>query len=290
MRIVSIVATIIVGCAACSSAPKEAAAPDPASAGEAAIEEAAPAVKLYTFDCGKIDISDRGIFANDGRYDGQPSQVANGCFVVSHPKGNLLWDLGLPSALIGAEPIQQGVFSPSLEVSLVDQLAAVGLDNIDYVAVSHHHFDHTGQQEAAAGASWLVSEAEHAFLTGAGPEAGVPDLSGLMALETIKFAGDYDVFGDGSVVILSLPGHTAGHTGLLVNLPDAGPVMLTGDLYHFRESRTGKAVPAFNFNAPQTLESMQAFEDRVEALGARVIIQHVGEDLAALPKQPEALE
>ena len=115
-------------------------------------------------------------------------------------------------------------------------------------------------------------------------------MSGLMGLERTAFTGDYDVFGDGSVVIISLPGHTAGHAGLLVNLAEAGPVMLTGDLYHFRESRTGKAVPAFNFDAPETLKYMKVFEDKVAALNARVIIQHAAADLADLPKPPEALK
>jgi N-acyl homoserine lactone hydrolase len=257
---------------------------------EAASPEAAASIELYTFDCGKIEISDRGIFANDGRYDGQASEVADSCFVVSHPKGNLLWDLGLPAGLIGAEPTQNGVFTPSLEVSLVDQIAAAGIKSIDYVAISHHHFDHTGQQEAAAGAKWLVPQAELDFIENAGPEAGIGDMSGLIGLERTAFTGDYDVFGDGSVVIISLPGHTAGHAGLLVNLAEAGPVMLTGDLYHFRESRTGKAVPAFNFDAPETLKSMKVFEDKVAALNARVIIQHAAADLADLPKPPEALK
>lgn len=263
------------------------------AAGSPSTEAAARSVdsdlKLYTFDCGKIEISDRGIFANDGRYDGQPSEVADSCFVVSHPNGNLLWDLGLPSALIGAEPSQNGVFTPSLDVSLLDQFAAAEIDNIDYVAISHHHFDHTGQQEAAAGAEWLVSQAELEFIQNAEPGSGVGDMSGLLSLERTVFEGDYDVFGDGSVIIMSLPGHTAGHAGLLVNLVESGPVMLTGDLYHFRESRTGKAVPAFNFNAPETLKSMKVFEDKVEEVGARVIIQHVAADLADLPKPPEAL-
>ncbi|VAW07849.1 MBL-fold metallo-hydrolase superfamily, partial [hydrothermal vent metagenome] len=107
---------------------------------------------------------------------------------------------------------------------------------------------------------------------------------------TTEFDGDYDVFGDGSVTILATPGHTPGHTSLLVNLKNSGPVLLTGDLYHLLESREKRIVPTFNTDAEETLRSMDRFEALAAETGARVVIQHVLEDMDVMPKAPEYLD
>ncbi len=262
--------------------------PDAAGDAPAAVEASSLAqLKLFTFDCGKIEISDLGAFATDGSYDGQTDTFSDACFVVRHTNGTLLWDLGLPGSLVGQEPFTDGIFTVSLETALSDQIAATpGIDKIDYVAVSHMHFDHVGQQDVAGDATWLVHESELAAIK----VATDIDYSSLLALEQTTFTGDHDVFGDGSVKILSLPGHTPGHTALLVNLTNAGPVLLTGDLYHRQESRENQLIPVFNTDAAQTLESMAHFEALANSLGARVIIQHRTEDLAALPQPPLGLD
>ena len=79
------------------------------------------------------------------------------------------------------------------------------------------------------------------------------------------------------------PGHTPGHSSLLVNLPETGPVLLTGDLYHRAESRQLKRVPQFNTSEETTLASMDVFEAKAAELGARVIIQHEPADTDDLP-------
>jgi glyoxylase-like metal-dependent hydrolase (beta-lactamase superfamily II) len=93
---------------------------------------------------------------------------------------------------------------------------------------------------------------------------------------------EYDVFGDGSVVIFETPGHTPGHSSLQLMMPESGPVLLTGDLYHRTESRELKRVPSFNSSEPDTLASMETFEARADRLGAKVIIQHEPADIEPL--------
>ena len=93
---------------------------------------------------------------------------------------------------------------------------------------------------------------------------------------------EYDVFGDGTVVIFQTPGHTPGHSSLQLMMPESGPVLLTGDLYHRKESRELKRVPRFNFDEAETLASMDAFEARATRLGAKVIIQHEPDDIEPL--------
>jgi len=99
---------------------------------------------------------------------------------------------------------------------------------------------------------------------------------------------DKDVFGDGSVIMLYTPGHTPGHHCLLVKLPQMGPVVLSGDLMHFRENYDTNGVPAFNTDRAQTLASLERVKKIAANFKATVIIQHDPRDLDKLPAFPAA--
>ena len=92
-----------------------------------------------------------------------------------------------------------------------------------------------------------------------------------------------------SVVVIQAPGHTTGHTVLLVRLAETGPILLSGDLWHLAEGRAGRRVPVFDTDRAQTLASMDRVEALVSATGARVIIQHAPADHASLPRSPASL-
>ena len=98
--------------------------------------------------------------------------------------------------------------------------------------------------------------------------------------------GDHDVFGDGRVVILELPGHTPGHGGLLVRLADFGPVLLSGDLYHFRREIGKRNVSRWNTSRADTLASIERFEAMVSKLQPTVVVQHEPADVKLLPLFP----
>ena len=253
------------------------------SSGEAA---SSPSIKLYTFDCGDIEVSDLDAFSSSGDYAGKAGQLVNTCYLIRHPEGDLIWDLGLPQTLVGSGPQVNGIFTLSLESSLVDQLALIGLSaaDIEFLSISHSHFDHTGQAALFPDVEWLVHEEEfdHMF----GTVEGEAQHSAFAGLDKTTFSDNYDVFGDGSVVILTMPGHTPGHTALWVSLPESGSVLLSGDLYHRAESRELARVPRFNSDEAETRASMVAFERLATELGARVIIQHEKLDVALLPEVP----
>jgi N-acyl homoserine lactone hydrolase len=100
--------------------------------------------------------------------------------------------------------------------------------------------------------------------------------------------GDKDVFGDGNVVILRTPGHTPGHSVLLVRLKEKGSVLLSGDLVHFRENYETGGVPSFNVDRAQTVASIERFRKLATNLKATVIIQHDMRDIDKLPAFPAA--
>ena len=99
---------------------------------------------------------------------------------------------------------------------------------------------------------------------------------------------DKDVFGDGTVVVLRTPGHTPGHSALLVNLKEKGPVLLTGDLVHFRENYESGGIPWFNFDRAQTAASIDRLKKIAANMKATVIIQHDRRDIEKLPPFPAA--
>lgn len=259
---------------------------------QAAAAEPATELQLIKLDCGTIYVSDLDIFSVEGDYAGETDTFTDTCWLVRHPDGDLLWDLGLPGELAGNGEQTQSVFTVSLEKTIADQLAEMGLSmsDVERVAISHSHFDHVGQaSDIDPSTVWLVNQTEYDFMfPEAGSEAaeGQPDnpFPAFEGLQREIIEDEHDVFGDGSVLIFGTPGHTPGHSSLFVRLPETGPVLLTGDLYHRTESREGRRVPQFNTSVEQTRNSMEAFEAFADGLGAKVIIQHEPADTDPLPQ------
>jgi len=217
--------------------------------------------------------------------------------VISHPKGNLMWDAGLPESLVGAEApftTPNGNFTISRKEGVLDQLSTIGMSpsDINYIVLSHTHFDHTGHANVFKSSVWLVQKNEHDFITSPEIMEGNADLyNAISQLNNIQeLNGDFDVFGDGTVVIKTMPGHTPGHQVLYLDLAENGPTLLTGDLYHFYENRENRGVPSFNTDVNQTLASMDVFEAFVKENNAKVYIQHSKEDFNKMPKAPEYLK
>jgi len=267
-----------------------------AACGQAGQRDAAPNVQLYAMECGRISFPDTAPFADDGSFDGVARDFVDPCYLIRHPNGDLIWDTGFPDAVAetpnGIEAFGAHVTMP---VTLASQLAQLNLTpaDIDYLSISHSHFDHLGNAVLFTSATWIVDVDERAYMFREEARAA-EQFARYAALENfqqqlIEDEEDYDVFGDGSVIIVQAPGHTPGHTILRVDLANAGTVLLTGDMWHMAESRQRRTVPTFNSDRAQTLRSMDAIETLADQTNARIVRQHVPEDLAALPRFPESL-
>jgi len=244
---------------------------------EKKVEEALkPEVKLFQLVGGSILVKKLEVFSQDTTYTGQTKQFTDAYYVISHPKGNLMWDAGLPEQLVMPEPFDEpsGVYRIQRPDSLVNQLKTIGfkVEDFKYFAMSHSHFDHSGHANLMKDATWLVQENE--YNTNVGDTLKTKNAALTALTKVKKLNGDYDVFGDGTVIIKYTPGHTVGHQSLYVDLGLEKPILLTGDLYHFQENRTNKGVPSFNYDAAQTIESMNKFEAFAKEKNAEVIIQH----------------
>ncbi|MGB5480666.1 MAG: N-acyl homoserine lactonase family protein [Eudoraea sp.] len=253
-------------------------------------------VKLYSFDGGTVVVNTLGLFSQDETYKGQSKEFADAFYVIQHPKGNLMWDAGLPESLIGLpEPYTSpdGAFTVSRKDSVLNQLKQIGMtpDDFEYISLSHTHFDHSGHANVFKNATWLVQKDEYDFVTGEEVQEKNPDMyKAIQDLKNIKkIDGDYDVFGDGTVVLKYMPGHTPGHQALFLDLKEHGPLLLSGDLYHFYENREYKRIPIFNYDVAQTRESMKKFEAFAQEKEAKVYLQHQKDDFNKMPKAPEYL-
>lgn len=252
----------------------------------------APDVELRRLDCGRLVDQDLAPYNDTMALDGQRGSLVVPCYLIRHGRDWMLWDTGLPHRFLGLAPKAPdgAVLSQPVDAWLV----RLGLTHaaITRIGISHYHWDHTGQMALFPKAELLIGKADWEAVRG---NKAMPGLerepfarwtSG--GGKVTPVAGDLDVFGDGSVVILTLPGHTPGHQGLLVRLPRTGPVLLTGDLAHTASNYRDDGVPSFNTDRADTLASLARFKAIARNLKATVVIEHVSEDVAKLPAFPEA--
>ncbi|MFP5077440.1 N-acyl homoserine lactonase family protein [Rhizobium sp. YIM 134829] len=261
-------------------------------AGSASAQTPAADLELWRLDCGEIAFRDLSFFSDTFAYAGESRVLTDSCYLIRHGSDYLLWDTGLPTALLGAKIDPAAPLSPTLKVSLVDQLAQIGVkpDQIGRLGISHNHFDHVGQAASFPAATLMIGAADLAQFKqtplpfAVDPAFLKPWLEGDSKVDAVT--GDRDVFGDGSVTILSTPGHTPGETSLLVKLKETGPVLLSGDVVHFEAQRENRGVPAFNFDRAQSLASMERLDGIAKSLKATLVIQHDPDSIARLPAFP----
>lgn len=273
------------------------------SATDKAAEKARPTepvvetMRLYVFDCGHIAVKELGAYDRGGAYNGRAADLVNPCFLVRHPSGDLLWDAGLPDSINSAPgaTVETADMTLSVPKTLKGQLERIGVppDYVEFFSISQSTFDHVGNADLFKNSTFIVNEKERDRMFSAEARANSQNFANYADLEAAKkatFSDSYDVFGDGRVIIASMPGPTPGHSVLLVNLEHTGPVLLSGDLYSLKEAREGRTVPTFNSSADETLASMDRFEELARASGARVIIQHEEADYNILPRAPAFLD
>ncbi len=262
-------------------------------AGVAALSAAIPVyaaaadLGLTRLDCGSIEIKDFNAFFSDTfDYPKGPRKITDSCYLVRHGDQLLLWDTGFPAALKGQNK-DMGALVATLGATIPEQLAVLGLkpSDIDVVGISHRHGDHVGQARDFPAAKLVIGKVDFESTAGTDDPFGPWRVAG--AKMQLLDGGDVDIFGDGSVVALNLPGHTPNHMALLVRLA-SGPVLLTGDMYHSTLARETGGIPPFNASRAETMASMARFEKIAKTLGAKVIIQHEPADIAKLPAFPAA--
>jgi N-acyl homoserine lactone hydrolase len=255
--------------------------------------------RLYVFDGGVLKSETDRYRLTDA--DVQEVSLSVASYLIVHPRGLLMWEAGAVAdhERVGGVGVEQRLVRRDgqerfvkLAPTLQSQLAAAGYkpSDVTYLALSHYHWDHTADANMFAGAQWLVTKREHDRMFSADPPGGArPETYSALrgSRTTIIDADEYDVFGDGTVIIKQAPGHTEGHSVLYVKLANTGGVVLSGDLYHYPAERTLHRVPTFEVSQEQTATSRADIEQFLASMHAQLWIQHDLVAHRALKKSPE---
>ncbi len=257
----------------------------PAAAQPAAPQPARSGIeRLYVLYCGDIALDNAASFTPGAT---GPGALSVSCYLIKHRRGWLLWDTGLPDAIVSMPNGQKsgaGVWTS--RKTLASQLAELGLkpSDISYLALSHSHGDHVGNVGLFGQATLVVQKAEYDWPLPDGKPRFDP------AQKVIEAAGDHDVFGDGSVVLISTPGHSPGHQCLLVRLPNTGALLLSGDAVHTRANWDSHRVPERNFNVPQSLASLDRMAAVLKENNAQLWIGHETSEVPLRKYAPASYE
>jgi N-acyl homoserine lactone hydrolase len=245
--------------------------------------------KLYILNCGEGTAGDISRWS-PGVNEGQSMDFVDNCYLIKHGSDWFLWDTGIPDAVAampnGLAPADPKAVTWHRPKTLVSQLEAIGVKPADIkaMAVSHTHPDHIGNVELFPAAMLYVQKAEYEW-----PGAdGKPRFNKAHPVTLLE--GNRDVFGDGSLTILSTPGHTPGHQSLLVRLPKTGVVVLSGDAVHFKSNWDNRRVPALNADKEQTVASMEKIADVLKNDHAQLWINHDKAQRDTLKMAPEFYE
>ena len=268
-----------------------------AQSAPAARAQAPKTVRLYVFDCGLLNITTEGVL----RYHVTLAEVGETrmsvpCFLVAHPRGTLMWDLGvIPDTVVEAQGSARANNTPASAAvvtrTLKSQLAEIGYRpaDINYFAISHAHGDHSANMNEFAASTWLARPAERDFMWADNNTRVNPTFYTLLknSKPVLLEKDEYDVFGDGQVVIKSAPGHTPGHQVLVLRLANTGRVMLSGDLYHYPPERAlHRAPPDNEFNPQQSAASRTMIEEYLQNTKTTLWIEHDFNANAKLKKSP----
>lgn len=239
-----------------------------------------PEVRLYVLETGLIECADYAIFSpNAGPGVHQDMSVRS--YLIVHPQGTVLWDTGIADAIAELPDGQRIIESIVFKVpkTLRSQLSEIGVDpsSVDYLGLSHLHIDHVGNVDLFSDATVLLQQAEYDAGYGPNPEelTLIPETYAALDRDRIRTVdGDHDVFGDGTVVLRSLPGHTPGHQGLLVDLRDSGPILLATDIAYSAQDYADAAVRTSNVDLERSRRSIETAKRIERELGATVWLHH----------------
>ena len=255
-------------------------------------------IRVYALCTGYIEL-DRASMVSD-LPKGQPWTVPVTSYLVSHPRGNLLFDTGVhcqaridPIGRLGLERSRRLIVKSGEGEDVVPQLARLGLtpDDVTYVVNSHLHFDHCGGNEFFPHATFLVQkpEMDAARTPGFVPGYSPSPIDFDHALDYRAIDGEYDVFDDGTVVLIPTYGHTPGHQSLVVLTAGGQRMVCASDACYTRENMDRDVLPNILWNAGVMRESLATLRKLRDKQGAAMFYGHDPAQWAATPRAPAAV-
>lgn len=229
----------------------------------------------------------------------QGAEVPVPFYLLRHPQGDVIVDGGNPLAVARDPRAHWGGLADIFEVHMTEdqhcaaQLSRFGIaaDSVKYIVQTHLHIDHTGALGHFPNATVVVHERE----LDAARAAESPEATGYVRADYERpelrwrtWSGNLDLFGDGAVQLIETPGHSAGHTSLLLSLQETGPMLLTADASDNRDQWEGRAHPRALHSRESASRSMEQLRALAQDTGALIVFGHDPENWAGLAHAPES--
>jgi glyoxylase-like metal-dependent hydrolase (beta-lactamase superfamily II) len=254
-------------------------------------------VRIYALNCGTLEFERYSFFPDAPR--GEAMLVPVPAFLVVHPKGKVLFDTGIhengfrdPAAHFGKGLAAYFKFYCGATEGVVAQLRLLGLvpDDITHVVNSHLHFDHCGCNALFTRAEIFAQGAEMRATKAARDADRRPDRDWEGPLNYRLLEGEHDLFGDGSLVIVPTPGHTAGHQSLLVTAGTGLRFCLTGDACYTQEHLERDLLPSGGavWKADEMRHSLGILRRMRDREGAALVYGHDAAQLQSMRCCPNA--
>ena len=218
--------------------------------------------------------------------------------LLRHRQGNVLFDTGCHPSVVDDPQARWGELAKTVvpimrkSDNVLTSLKAIGVEpeDIDVVMCSHLHPDHCGCNAFFKRATVMVHARE--VVAARAPDAvkmGFLEGEWDVGLSLDELGGERDVFGDGRIVLVPLPGHTQGSMGAVVALDRDGQFLLASDTVSLRTTLEDGNMPRNTWNADVLLKSLAEVR-RIAAGGATVICGHDDAQWQTLRKGADAYE
>ena len=237
-------------------------------------------MKMYIFSGGRLQMK-KHIYVPEAALE-EIIELSVSCFLFCHPQGNVLFDTGCHPSVAENPEERWGSLARAIvpamgrDDNIVSELRRVNLtpDDIDIVVNSHLHCDHCGCNEFFSKATICIHVDELAIARNSDMERkGYFQADWKHPMPIIEITGELDMFDDGRIVLLPLPGHSPGLTGLLASLPNSGAYLLASDAVAIRENLDLETIPKNTWNQDLLTESLAEIK-RIERSGAAVVCGH----------------
>lgn len=254
-------------------------------------------IQVFAFHCGgdRVDMA-----VTDPFDDNVGTEIYSPYFfyLIEHPRGRVLFDCGVHPAVRSDPRSRLGAMADHFPLELgpdddvEGQLKRLDLSpaDIDCVVQSHLHFDHAGGLEELRGIPVYLQAAELSF-------ARTPPVyqDTLYVQEDFGhdvdwqlLEGDHDLFDDGSVRILSTPGHTPGHQSLMVTSQRRSIVLLADATYSVEKMRE-RRLPAVLWSPDAMVASWERLETLERENEAQLVCTHEVRFRELIPLAPQPL-
>jgi glyoxylase-like metal-dependent hydrolase (beta-lactamase superfamily II) len=251
-------------------------------------------LKIYAMCCGRLEF-DRSLFFPD-ETPGTRHAIEVPAFLIRHTTGTVLFDTGVdclaqqdPVGRLGERIVTNFNLRAAPHENVIDQLASLGLrpSDVTHVINSHFHFDHCGCNTLFPHATFIVQRAEMEMARS--PSSRYNPAYWDHPFDYRLVDGEHDLFGDGELVLIPTPGHTAGHQSLRVQAAPDVLFVLTADACYSRTHLEQEVIPQAVWDVPTMIESFRTLRAMQERQGCHLIFGHDPAQWASMRHAPDTM-